>query len=168
MTATPTLDPLTAAPRIDYRLEHLFSYRLGFHLPPEVIGPTPDGFRVTFYLSGGEIAGPRLNGRILPVGADWLIVRPDGVATLDLRTTFETNDGVLIHAPFTALLDLGPTGYDDWLAGKLAADGTGFRSVPRYATAHPDYTWLNRIQCLGIGQVIPSRAEARCDVYAVR
>jgi hypothetical protein len=153
---------------IDYHLEHLFTYRLGFSLPPEVIGPTPEGLRVTFYLPGGEFAGPRLRGRILPVGGDWLVVRPDGVGILDLRTTFETADGALIYAPFTAVLDLGASGYDDLLNGRLAPDGTPFRSVPRYSTAHPDYAWINRVQCLGIGQVFPSQGEARCDVYAVR
>jgi hypothetical protein len=155
-------------PKIDYCLEHLFSYRLGFRLPPEVIGPTPDGLRVNFYLDGGEISGPRLRGRIRPVGADWLRVRPDGIGLLDLRATFEAEDGALIHAPFQAVLDLGEDGYQTLLRGELAADGTPFRSVPRYATADPAYQWLNRVQCLGIGQVFPSRGEARCDVYAVR
>jgi hypothetical protein len=167
MTATLTHDTAMAA-KIDYRLEHLFTYRLGFSVPPELIGPTPEGLRLTFYLPGGEFAGPRLRGRILPVGGDWLTVRPDGVAILDLRTTFETEDGALIYAPFTAVLDLGPNGYDALLNGRLAPDGTHFRSVPRYSTAHPGYAWLNRVQCLGIGQVFPSQAEARCDVYAVR
>lgn len=167
VTATAIAEPAAPA-RLDYTLEHLFSYRLGLHLPPEVIGPTPEGLRVNFYLAGGEISGPRLRGRILPVGADWLLVRSDGVGVLDLRTTFETEDGALIHAPFSAVIDLGEDGYHALLRGELAPDGTSFRSVPRYLTAHPDYAWLNRVQCVGIGQVFPSKAEARCDVYALR
>jgi hypothetical protein len=158
----------TATPAIDYRLDYLFTYRLGFLVPPEAIGPTPAGLRVNFYFSGGDLNGPALRGHIRPVGGDWLTVRPDGVAILDLRTTFETEDGALIYAPFTAVLDLGENGYQDLLAGRLAPDGTPFRSVPRYETAHPAYEWLHRVQCLGIGQVFPSRGEARCDVYAVR
>jgi hypothetical protein len=158
---------MIAEPRLAYHLEHLFSYRLAFHLPPEAIGPTPAGLRVNFHLAGGEFAGPRLHGRIRPVGTDWLTLRPDGVALLDLGTTYETNDGALIDAPFQGLLDLGENGYQDLLQGRLAPDGTPFRSTPRYLTAHPAYQWLNRLHCLGIGQVIPSRGEARCDVYAV-
>jgi hypothetical protein len=167
VTASLLAEP-TAPARPEVALEHLFSYRLGLHLPPEVIGPTPEGLRVNFYLAGGEISGPRLRGRIRPVGADWLLVRPDGVGILDLRTTYETEDGAVIHAPFSAVIDLGEDGYNALLRGELAPDGTPFRSVPRYLTAHPDYAWLNRLQCLGIGQVFPTRAEARCDVYAVR
>lgn len=169
MNASTTLtDRLVDVPSIDYSLEHLFSYRLQFLVPPDVIGPTPEGLRVNFNFGGGEISGPRLNGRILPVGGDWLIARPDGVALLDLRATYQTDDGALIYAPFQGLMDLGETGYHDLLQGKLAPDGTPFRSSPRYQTASPDYAWLTRLHCVGIGQVFPSRGEARCDVYAVR
>jgi hypothetical protein len=35
-------------------------------------------------------------------------------------------------------------------------------------TAHPDYTWLNRLQCVGIGEASPERSEVCYDVYAVR
>lgn len=168
MVTTSAIADTAASARNDFALEHLFSYRLGLHLPPEVIGPTPEGLRVNFYLAGGEISGPRLRGRILPVGADWLLVRPDGVGILDLRTTFEAENGALIHAPFSAVIDLGEDGYQALLRGELAPDGTPFRSVPRYLTADPDLAWLNRLQCVGIGQVFPSQAEARCDVYAVR
>jgi hypothetical protein len=166
MVTTTAVEALV--PGIEYRLDHLFTYRLGFRVPPEAIGPTPAGLRVNFYFSGGEFVGPELRGRIRPVGGDWLTIRPDGVGILDLRATFETEDGALIHAPFTAVIDLGEHGYQDLLQGRLAPDGTPFRSVPRYETAHPAYRWLNRVQCLGIGQVFPSQGEARCDVYAVR
>ena len=91
-------------------------------MPPEVIGPTPDGLRVTFYLAGGEFSGPRLSGRILPVGADRLTVRPDGVGILDLRTTYETADGALICAPFTAVIDIGEYGYHDLMRGRWAPE----------------------------------------------
>jgi hypothetical protein len=155
-------------PLFEYQLEHLFSYRIEWAAPPEVIGPTPEGLRVNFHFVGGELRGPRLTGRIRPVGADRLVVRHDGVGILDLRATFETDDGAVIDAPFIGVIDIGENGYDDLLQGKLAPEGTPFRSVPRYQTAHPDYQWLNRLQCLGIGQVYPSQAEARCDVYAVR
>ena len=49
---------------------------------------------------GGEIDGPRLRGRIRPVGSDRLVVRHDGVGVLDLRATFETDNGAVIDAPF--------------------------------------------------------------------
>jgi hypothetical protein len=154
-------------PTIPYTLDYLFSYRLNWRLPLEAIGPVPAGLRVNFYITGGEIAGPRLTGKVLPVGAEFLTVRQDGVGILDMRTTFEADDGALIYAPFPGVLDFGEDGFQSLLAGDQAQDGTPFRSAPQYQTAHPDYQWLNRLQCVGIGQVFPSRAEARCDIYAL-
>jgi hypothetical protein len=152
----------------DFRMEYLFSYRVAWENPPEILGPVPEGLRVNFYLVGGEVEGPRLNGRIKPVGGEWFVVRPDGVGMLDMRATIETDDGALIYAPFTGILDIGEGGYEALLRGELAPDGTTFRSAPRYSTAHPDYQWINRLQCMGIGEVHPSLGEARVDVYAVR
>jgi hypothetical protein len=132
------------------------------------LGPVPDGLRVIFPLTGGEFDGPHLRGTIRELGDDWLTVQQDGVGRLDLRTMLETADGALIAYSFTGTIDLGESGYDDLLNGQLAPDGTPFRSAVRLETAHPVYAWLNRLQCIGIGQVFPSRGEARCSVYALR
>ncbi len=51
----------------DYNLEHIFSYTMTVH-PPEVIGPVPEGARANFYASGGEVTGPKVHGKELPVG----------------------------------------------------------------------------------------------------
>src|SRR6266404_1579312 len=73
--------------------EYIFSYTARVRLPPEVIGPTPDGIRVNFYVTGGEVDGPKLKGKVAPVGADWLLIRRDGIAILDVRATIESHDG---------------------------------------------------------------------------
>ena len=41
---------------------------------------------------GGTVDGPRLKGKVLPGGADWQIVRADGVVHLTARYTIETDD----------------------------------------------------------------------------
>ena len=46
-------------------------------------------------ITGGTFEGPRLKGKVLP-GADWQIVRPDGVLELEARYALETDDGALI------------------------------------------------------------------------
>jgi Protein of unknown function (DUF3237) len=40
--------------------------------------------------------------------------------------------------------------------------------VPSCQTVHPRYLWLNRVQCLGIGEVDLGRSHVSYDVYAVR
>ena len=42
-------------------------------------GMTPYGERRIINILGGTVEGPKLKGRILPGGADWQIVRTDGV-----------------------------------------------------------------------------------------
>ena len=42
------------------------------------------------------------------------------------------------------------------------------RVVTRFQTTHPTYQWLNRLQCLNIGEADLERFEVRYDVYAIR
>lgn len=76
----------------EYRLEHIMSYtaKLGER---ETIGPISDGLRVSVQVTGGEVTGPRIFGKLRPLSGDWLTIRRDGVAILDVRTTIETHDG---------------------------------------------------------------------------
>ena len=87
--------------------EHLFSYTASLHQPVEVIGPVPEGIHTTFYISGGELLGPRLKGRMLGVGADGAVLRTDGMLAMNVRTTLQTDDGALIHLRYEGLGDLG-------------------------------------------------------------
>src|SRR5258706_12545247 len=57
-----------------------------------LFGQTPYGERRVIDILGGRVEGPRLKGRILP-GADWQLVRPDGIADLTARYGIETDDG---------------------------------------------------------------------------
>ena len=98
------------------KLEYLFSFSFGLKLPPEVIGPVPEGIRANFYLAGGSVEGPRLKGKVLPVGADFLLLRKDGIGVLDVRATFETEDGALIYVAYSGTVDAGPDGYERFLA----------------------------------------------------
>jgi hypothetical protein len=152
---------------IEYRLEHIMSYTATL-AEREVIGPLPEGLRVNVYVTGGEVTGPKVWGKIRPVGADWLTIRRDGVGILDVRGTMETTDGALIYVSYVGTMDLGENGYEESLQGKPPASGTPIRSSPRFHTSHPDYLWLNRLHCLGIGQAFRERSEVVYDVYAVR
>ena len=69
-------------------LEYLFSYWATL-APPEVIGPMAEGIRVHFYVTAGEVSGPKMRGQLRTVGGDWLLLRPDGVGLLDVRATME-------------------------------------------------------------------------------
>jgi hypothetical protein len=63
-----------------------------------VVGDSSHGLRRIVPILGGSVEGPRLKGRVVPGGADWQFVRPDGVLELEAKYTLETHDGVLIMA----------------------------------------------------------------------
>ena len=151
---------------IDYELEHICSYTADLATPPEVIGPVAEGIRANFYVTAGEVTGPRIQGKFRPVGGDWLTVRRDGVAALDVRATIETTDGALILVTYQGVIDAGETGYDDFANGTISPV-MPIRVTPRFTTSHQDYLWLNRLQCLGIGQTDLENSRVMYDVYAV-
>ena len=120
------------------------------------IGAVPHGTRRTASLSGGTFEGPRLRGTILPGSADWQLLRSDGVLEMDLRFTLRTDDGALIsmsafglrHGPPEAIAALG--------RGEAVDPSTYyFRSMPRFATAHPAYMYLNRLVAVASGDRRP-------------
>ena len=65
--------------------------------PVRDLGETPLGRRRIIGIAGGSFSGARLSGKVLPGGADWQLIRADGVAYLDARYTLETSDGALIY-----------------------------------------------------------------------
>ena len=151
----------------DYRLEHIMSLtaRLGDR---EVIGPVPGGLRVNVHVTGGEVTGPQVSGRLRSVGGDWLTIRRDGIAVLDVRFTIETGDGALVYVTYTGISNRGGDGYEQSLRGAPAPSGTKIYISPRFFASHPNYLWLNRLHCLGIGEAFLERSEVAYHVYAVR
>ena len=86
---------------------------------------------------------------------------------LDVRSTLETEDGALILMTYPGVIDLGDDGYARFLRGELPAIAR-IRTSPRFATSHPQYLWLNRLHCIGVGEYAAVTNRARYDVYAVR
>jgi hypothetical protein len=147
-------------------LEYICSYWATL-APPEVIGPIAEGVRVHFYVTAGEVSGPKMRGRLRPVGGDWLLLRTDGVGVLDVRTTLELDNGALIYTTYGGVVDSGPDGYNLVLKGILPPR-VELRIVPRYYTGHPDYLWLNRLQCVGVGSFDGAQLKVSYDIYAMR
>lgn len=158
--------PATVNRLPNVQLEHICSY-WAVLAPPEVIGPIPEGLRVNFYVTSGEVSGPKMQGRIRPVGGDWLLIRPDGVGLLDVRATMELDNGALVYTTYGGVVDLGPNGYNLFLQGNLPARAD-LRIVPRYHTSHADYLWLNRLQCVGVGSADMEHLKVSYDIYALR
>jgi hypothetical protein len=142
-----------------------------FHIHAELadilhLGATPYGDRRVINILGGSVEGPRLSGRILPGGADWQIVRPDGVADLRARYTIEADGGARILVASDGLRH-GPADIIARLARGEPIDPAlyYFRTAMRFETADPALAWLNRIIALARGTREPRAV--RLDVFEV-
>ena len=149
------------------RLEHLVSVAAPLAKQPELIGQTPAGYLVNWPPVGGRLEGSAFHASVIPGGEHETTVRPDGVGILDVRVSAETDDHALISLRYTGTVDYGAD-WLDWLRAGNWPDTLPVRSEIRMLTAHPRYQWLNRLQCIGVGEVYPRRAFYRYDVYAIR
>jgi hypothetical protein len=125
--------------------------------PPLNIGTVPHGTRRTAPLTGGTFEGPRLRGTILPdSSADWQLLRSDGVLEMDLRFTLRTDDGALISMSACGLRH-GPPEIIAAIGRGEAVDPSTyyFRTMPRFETAHPSYSFLNRLIAVASGDRRP-------------
>jgi hypothetical protein len=124
---------------------------------PQIVGATPHGFRQIYYVKGGTFEGPKLKGQVLPEGGDWLLIRPDGAAELDVRGTLRTDDGHIIYTYYRGIFHAPPQVMQRVLQSE-AVDPSEyyFRTAPVYETASEKYGWLNRIVAVGIGKVAPN------------
>lgn len=150
-------------PRFTYGLEFLGA--LTVQLRAEVMGHTPQGYRINFFVQHGEAHGPRLHGTVRPEGGDWMCIRPDGVGEVDIKITYETTDGALLLEQSGGVFDIGPDGYRDIVAG-VYRGAPPFFATPVYVTADPRWQWINSLQCFGFGRVLLERLIVECDIYA--
>jgi len=130
------------------------------------LGATPYGERRIINILGGTVEGPRLKGKILPGGADWQIVRADGVVHLTARYTIETDAGGLILVNSEGYRHGPPE-----VMARLARDETVdpslyyFRAFMRFETGDQQASWLNRI--LAIGRGSRENRAVRIDVHEI-
>jgi hypothetical protein len=120
--------------------------------PPQKLGAVPHGTRLIAPIASGTFEGPRLRGTVLPGGADWLLLRSDGVLELDLRITLATDDGALIYMTSSGLRH-GPAEVLAALARGEPVDPSTyyFRTAVRFETSAPQYAFLNGLFAVASG-----------------
>jgi muconolactone delta-isomerase len=145
-------EPANGNPLPEPRLT--FVYRLEATLgEPLDLGATAQGHRRIVPQTGGTFAGPEFTGKLLPgVSADWQIVRPDGTALVDIRSTLLTDDGTLLYVRSRGVRHGSPE--------VLARLGRGesvdpseytFRTATQIETSRPGMDWLNKGVFISVG-----------------
>jgi hypothetical protein len=113
--------------------------------PVLTVGPTAHGLRRIIPIVGGTIEGERLNGEILPGGADWQLVDDAGTAYIDTRYTARTSDGALVYLATTGVRHGPAPVLQRVAAGEPVDPGEYyFRVGVRLEAGDPRYSWLGR------------------------
>lgn len=135
-------------------LKPLFSIKAEVTAPPQLVGAVPHGYtRRVMCVSGGRFEGARLQGKVLPGGADCVIERPDGGLHLDVRLVLQTDQGELIYMTYNGRRN-GPTPEIMRKIVERAPIARGedyFRVIVQFETASPRLAWLNDRVAVGTG-----------------
>jgi hypothetical protein len=128
----------------DVKLVHAFDVRMNFH-KRVVFGPVSGGARQGYVaLKDGIVRGPRLNGRIMEYsGADWGVLRMDGVLEANAHYMLEADDGTPIYIQNKGYIYNTQPG---------AGGAPYFRCTPYFRAPVGKHDWLNRTVIVGGGQ----------------
>src|SRR6187399_3016338 len=143
-------------------LKFLAAVSLHFETP-QAVGETPDGVRFDFMLQG-TVDGPELRGKF-PRCAAYLLIDPDGIGTIMVRAPLLLNDGAVAELEAVGRYDFGKDGYQRAIAMDLPNSALGW--CPRLVTGDPRYLWLNRVLCLGVGELRPREARVDYDLFEI-
>jgi hypothetical protein len=123
-------------------LEHVFEIRaqIGTVLRG---GAGRQGERQHIPIIGGTVRGPRLNGRIVPGGSDWVLSRPDGASIIDAHYTVVADDGTPIYVHNRGLRVSSAEVLERLRRGDaVAPHEMYFRSTPVFDAPEGPHGWL--------------------------
>ena len=138
------------------KLVHAFTYHSIVSAPHEV-GVGPLGHRQYYEVNNGVLEGPRLNGKQLGAGGDWMLVGADGFMRMDVRIQIEIEDGAIICAHY-----FGPAEANRKLAqGLSSSTPTEFsdQSIRTHwvlETGDARHAWINQSVFVGEGRLRPA------------
>lgn len=116
-------------------LETEFVFEIRAELDPAmVLGDSSDGERQAIPITGGSFEGPAIRGEILPGGADYQLVRPDGVRQIEAVYMIKTDDGALINVVNEGII----------VAPETAGAAPYIMTTPRFRAPTGKYDWLNK------------------------
>ncbi|MBV9458861.1 MAG: DUF3237 domain-containing protein [Bradyrhizobium sp.] len=124
------------------------------------------GVRRIIPITGGEVRGDDVNGKVLPFGADFQIIRPNELIDLEARYAFETDDGAVVYVENKGIR-FGPV---DLLLKLKRGEPVDpkliyFRTVPKFETGAAKYRWL--MQHIFVASAARHAARVIIDVHMV-
>ena len=108
-----------------------------------IAGDVGHGVRRVIPITGGEVRGEKVNGKVLPFGADFQIIRPNELIDLEAKYAFETADGAVVYVGNKGIR-FGPVDLLQKLKRGEPVDPKliYFRTTPKFETGAEKYRWL--------------------------
>jgi len=130
------------------------------------VGDIGHGVRRIIPITGGEVRGADINGKVCAFGADFQIIRPNELIELEAKYAIETDDGAVIYVENRGIR-FGPVELLQRLKRGEPVDPKliYFRTVPKFETGSERYRWLMENLFVGVGSRYPDRVEL--DVHQV-
>jgi hypothetical protein len=144
-------------PQLSTRYVFSLAIRIG---APIVAGDFGYGLRRIIPILGGEVRGEGIDGVILPCGADFQTIRPNGFTEVEAKYAFQMQDGAFVYIENVGIR-FGPKQLLDRIAQGEIVDPAliYFRSVPKFETGAAQYRWLMENLFVGVGARYPDRVE---------
>ncbi len=125
--------------------------------PALIVGESVHGVRRIIPIIGGTVKGPHINGEVLNGGADWQNIRKDGVAEIEARYQFKTDDGSVVYIKNAGMRIASPE-----IAAKIASGEIVdpslyyFRTILQFEAPIGKYDWLNKAIFVCAGERLAS------------
>lgn len=101
-------------------------------------------------IRGGTVTG-RLEGEILPGGADWQFAYESGLADLEARYCLRLSGGADVEVQSSGIRSGDPAVLEKLYSGaEVPPEDYYFRTAIKFRTSAEDYLWLTRSLCVGI------------------
>jgi Protein of unknown function (DUF3237) len=149
-----------------FELEFVAHANVAIDTPLE-LGEILAGRRRIIPIVGGTFAGPLLNATILPGGADWQTITPEGTAIIDTRYYARTDDGHIVSIATSGFRHGPPAVMARLAAGEdVPPSDYVFRVSARLECSAPELAWVNRT--VFVASAARFRSLVTYDLFAVR
>ena len=111
-------------------------YLMTIHIPTDLPQEIDAGSVIYNFLGGGWVDGPKIKGKLVTPGADWVQILPSGSSQLDVRSTIKTDDDALIYLHYSGIFSASEKAFERLSRGEvLTSDDLYCISTPTFRTS---------------------------------
>jgi len=134
--------------------------------------PIDSSLMVANIRPGGWVKGPKISGKFVSPGGDWLRILPSGALRLDIRALIQTDDNAFILITYNGIIQNSKESSERLMKGDVMTtrDIPYFITAPTLQTSSERYAWLNSVQLVSklVEVKVGEGGYVKYDVFIVR